>query len=121
MKKYEVLKYCKYDEIIEVMIMPHEKQMMLDVAKHFFNHKYDVPSSVMNAALIFGIIKAKESNNLPNIVYLRKIMETFEASGINTTSAAIKFLEDHKSFKNKALAEPDWMDAYVEKIAEMEV
>jgi len=125
MTKYNTLEYITPQEILEVMLFPQEQVIMLETVKQFYRHSYDVGTSIYNGALIFGIIKSKENNRLPNIVYLRKVMETFENMQIKTTAAIIKFLEDYKSYQNKqikrAIAEPEYMDDFEAKIAAMEL
>jgi replication initiation and membrane attachment protein DnaB len=90
---------------------------MEQTVEQFYRYKYDVPTSVYNGVLTFGIMKSKENDRLPNIVYLRKVMETFVNTGIKTTGAVVKFFEDYKSFQNQkakkkhvANAEPEYMD-----------
>ncbi len=125
MNKYETLKYAKPNEILQIMLLPYEQEQMKYIVEEFYRHNYeDIPTGVRNAALIFGIMKAKQNNRLPNAPYLRMVMETFERHGVNTISAAINFLETHKSFQNKqkkASAEPEYMDDYVARIAAMEI
>jgi hypothetical protein len=124
MTKFDALEYIKPDEILSVMLLPEQQYILKSTTEEFYRYKYDVPTSVYNAVLTFGIMKAQENDKLPNIVYLRKVMETFEHLGITNTAAAIKFLEDHKSFKNKTskpVAEPEWMDSYAQKLKEMEI
>lgn len=123
MTKYNTLEYITPQEILEVMLTPQEQVFMLETVKQFYRHHYDVPSSIYNGALLFAIIKSKQNNRLPNIVYLRKVMETFDSMGIKTTAALIKFLEDYKSYQNKqnkAIAEPEYMDDFVASIAAMD-
>ncbi len=121
MTKYETLEYARPNEIIQAMLVPEEQCLMKNIVDEFYRYKYDVPSSVYNGALIFAIMKSRENLRLPNIVYLRKVMETFQAAGIISTAAVIKFFEDKKAFDNKRIkspAEPEWMDDYVKKIEE---
>lgn len=123
MTKYNTLEYITPQEILEVMLTPQEQVIMFETVKQFYRHQYDVPASIYNGALLFAIIKSKQNNRLPNIVYLRKVMETFDSMGIKTTAALIKFLEDYKSYQNKqnkAIAEPEYMDDFVASIAAMD-
>jgi hypothetical protein len=123
MTKYDALEYIRPNEILQVMLLPEKQFQMNSIAEEFYRYKYDVPTSVYNAVLTFGIMKAQENQKLPNIVYLRKVMETFENLGITTTAAALKFLEDHKSIMNKkhrAIAEPEYMDDVMKRWANEE-
>lgn len=124
MKKYDTLKYATPIEIIQIMLLPEEQQQMTYIIEEFYKHDYkDIPTGVRNAALIFGIIKAKENDRLPNTPYLRMVMETFETNKITTISQAINFLESHKSYQNKqrkAIAEPEWMDDFADSLAALE-
>ena len=112
------------DQIIQVMLLPEQQNLMKNIIKEFYGHDYgDIPTGVKNAALMFAIMKTQEIGSIPNAAYLRKVMETFEANGVKTISQAIHFLESHKSYQNKqakAIAEPEWMDDYVKRVASME-
>ncbi len=126
MTKYETLDNLNGNMIIQIMLVPEEQMKMQPIIDEFYNYNYHLPISVLNAALIFSIQSTKANDMLPNIVYLRKTMETFESYKLDTTAKAIIFLDKKKEYnKTKAIkrvpiAEPEWMQDYVDKIAAME-
>ena len=119
MTKIDTLECLNGNLILESMLEPQEQVLMKQIVDRFYSYRYKVPSSVFNAVLIYAIIKSKEKMQLPNIVYLRKTMETFIAARIVTSAAAVNYFENMKDFrnKNKPSAEPEWMDDYVKRVA----
>jgi len=77
--------------------------------------------------VIMILVLKHKDGVMPHINYLEKVLNDWLNKGIRTTEDAVEYASklensyDHKKAKtiNKT-AEPDWMDEYVKKIAEME-
>jgi len=110
-------------EIIQKFAKLDQQGIALSTAFQLLERN-QVDPGIVNVMLIF-ILKHKDGI-LPHINYLEKVLNDWMNRGIQTTEDAINHvseIEHAMSSKQKKItktAEPDWMDDYVKKIAEME-
>lgn len=89
--------------------------------------RYEI--GVLNACLIHSLRQKK--GHVPNLMYLDKTMKTWIVNNRHTASKALNYLKQYNSWKNSANADetkkmttskvdrPEWLDEYLEEIANM--
>lgn len=83
----------------------------------------DIQTGVLNVLIIF-ILKNKEGR-LPHVNYLNKVWDSWYKEGVRTTKDAIKhreYIESNWTSKSrvKEVKKPDWLDEYIDELADME-
>ncbi|MGI6771365.1 MAG: hypothetical protein GX546_01145 [Acholeplasmataceae bacterium] len=87
-----------------------------------FSQRNDATLGIINAIILYTI-KEKEGI-LPNYTYLEKVLTTWQNNGVKTTEDAVNYLaklsnseealKQKGSSKKSKVAEPDWLDEYID-------
>ncbi len=116
-------KATPYD-IISKFAKVDQQGLALSTAFQILERNHVEPG-IVNVILML-VLKHKDGI-LPHINYLEKVLNDWLNRGIQTTEDAIEYasklegsFESKKEKKVTKTAEPDWMDDYVKRIAEME-
>lgn len=114
-----------------LMLAKDNDQVASSHTVDLFYKKYaKFETGVLNACLIHSLRQKK--GHVPNLKYLDKTMKTWVENNRNTSSKALNYLKQYNSWKNSSDAEatkiltkdkkedrPDWLDEYIQEIAEM--
>ncbi|QWB96500.1 DnaD domain protein [Mycoplasmatota bacterium] len=111
-------------EIVSKFAKVNQQGLALSTAFQLLERNHVEPG-IINVILML-VLKNKDGI-LPHINYMEKVLNDWLNKGIRTTEDAINYASklessfEKKPTKKKKTGEPDWMDDYMKKIAEMEV
>jgi replication initiation and membrane attachment protein len=111
-------------EIVSKFAKVNQQGLALSTAFQLLERNHVEPG-IINVILML-VLKHKDGI-LPHINYMEKVLNDWLNKGIRTTEDAINHASElestfvQKQVKKKKTGEPDWMDDYMKKIAEMEV
>lgn len=119
MTRHEMFERVTPDTMIKSLLREDQIKIVERDVEAFLKEDHKLPSAVLNVILFLAIITTKEK--LFNVVYLRKVTETFKKEGAITVAVALKKIEkDFENSKQRARNEPDWMnDRYMKKLTDM--
>ena len=121
MKKAQAIKRIDYITLLETLLSKDQVQRVKHDVDAFMRRDHRMTKGVLNVILMRTIMM---TNGDFNEVYLRKVAETFRAYGITTVELAIEYLdknhENKKQIQQKSSKEPDWMDEYIESLANLQ-
>ena len=124
MTRLEMLESIKPKLMLKTLLKPEQIEIVSKDVQTFYRHNHKLPMGVLNAILFLSIMTT--GDKLFNVVYLRKVAETFKDEGAITTAQAINKLDtDLASAKQRIknqpqkVSEPDWLPGIINGFSDM--